>query len=136
MTPMTPPDPTHPESAPGHAGLAAGQTAGPDAADLHLHRALKALPADVSEEDLDALASTVLRQWRERQVQGTATVATGGGAAAVLAPRSRRRRWWLGTASLALAAVAATTFYVTRTDPALEELMQPDVLSQMAIGEM
>ena len=47
------------------------------------------------------------------------------------------RRWrWIGiTTGLLIGAIIATVLWVQRPDPTLDELMQADVLSQMAIGD-
>ena len=108
-----------------------------NADDEALRLALRELPPSLAGAEADvlgALSARVLAQWAERHGNPNTHAQPGG---AVLAmPRPWRRRLWVGTAGLAAAAVVATAVLVTRPDPALEELMQPDVLSQMAIGEM
>ncbi len=109
-----------------------------DPADNRLRAQLRALHAPADE--VDALGARVFAQWSERHAPAaTAPQHFGGtsGAAAILGLRASRRRWWAGLATGLLAcAVVATALWMQRPDPALEDLMQPDVLSQMAIGEM
>ena len=103
--------------------------------DPSLKRALQALPAAAAGAELDALGQRVLYDWHARQASGDAVqAATAPGA--TLGARLWQRRVWVGSAGLAAVAVVATAVLVTRPDPVLDELMQPDVLSEMAIGEM
>lgn len=111
----------------------------PDPADDRLRSQLRALrpPAAAA----DALGARVLAQWSERPgrsagVEQNLLGAMGG--TATISLRASRRRLWAGltTGLIACAVVATVVVWVQRPDPALEELMQADVLSQMAIGEM
>jgi len=120
------PDRHHP-AAPTHSSPEAT-----DAADATLRAALQALPmADAA--SVDALSARVMAQWQQRRGHTGAAVHQGG---QTLAARLWQRRLWVGSASLVAVAAVATAVLVTRPDPSIEELMQPDVLSQMAIGEM
>ncbi len=91
---------------------------------------------------VDALSARVLAQWNEQHADPVVATARLGGsgaaaAAAVLGVRASRRRWWAGvTTGLLGCVVVAALVWLQRPDPALEELMQTDVLSQMAIDEM
>ena len=97
--------------------------------DASLRAALQALPAD--DAAVLALQAKVMTQWQQAH-------ATGAHAVRQMRPiLVRRQRWlWLGSAGLVAAAVVATVALVMPQDPSIDELMQPDVLSQLAIGEM
>ncbi len=107
----------------------------PTSGDESLRQALLALPPQAAPADIDALSERVLAQWSERQGMAQAASRTSGGVLA-LGSRLRRHPLWLATASIATVVALASAVLLTRPDPALEELMQPDVLSQIAIGEM
>jgi hypothetical protein len=94
-----------------------GETA---ASDLPLRQGLNALaPA----ADTGALQQRVLGDWQARQP-------VRGGFAL-------QRRWLLGSAGLAVGLVLAVGLWVSRSDdPVLQELLQPDVLSQMAADQI
>ena len=100
--------------------------------DEALRQALRAglHAADGSRE---ALQARVLAQWRQRHapLSAEARLASAGGQDW---PASRQRRW-LGAAALAASLLLALA-WCGRPDPALDELMQLDVLSQIAIGEL
>lgn len=105
----------------------------PDAADAPGHTALRsalrqsllqAQPADTQ-----ALQDRVLAQWQQRHPASDAALATAG--SALLAHRASSR--W-AVASLVLA-MALTASWLNQPDPLLEELLQPDVLSQIGMGE-
>mgnify|MGYP003393977008 CR=1 FL=1 len=108
-----------------------------DALRLRLRKALQPRASAV-----DALSARVLAQWHEQQgepvVDTTGVGGSGGsGAATLLALRASRRRVWAGVSSgLFACALFATIVWLQRPDPVLEELLQTDVLSQMAIDEM
>ena len=108
----------------------------PVQADEALRQALLALPQPAAPAEVDALAQRVLMQWHERHGRDAALLTPHRGRLAALGAGLRRQKLWVGTAGLAAVAALATAIVMTRPDPALEELMQPDVLSQMAIGEM
>jgi len=113
-----------------------GTAAPTDAADARLLAALRAMPPLLAKADADAadaLNARVMAQWHERHATGAATVGQRG---PTLAARLWQRRVWVGSAGLLAVAAVATAVLVTRPDPSIEDLMQPDVLSQMAIGEM
>lgn len=109
-----------------------------DPADDRLRAQMRSLQAPTDE--VDAVGDRVFAQWRERhRPAAIAPRYLGGaaGAASILGLRASRHRWWVGlTTGLLACVVIATAIWVQRPDPILEELMQPDVLSQMAIGEM
>jgi hypothetical protein len=102
--------------------------------DESLRQALRALPQDRAE--VDALAARVMAQWREREALAVAAPATVGHGLAALGGRGHARARWIGIAGLLTGAAIALVLWAHRPDPALDELLQPDVLSQMAIGEM
>lgn len=98
--------------------------------DQALRAALReALPCD---DDADALQARVLAQWRQRHPPDGRPVGVGAG---LLGLRGHPGRW-LGAAALAGGMALALAWCSVRPDPAMEELMQLDVLSQIAIGEM
>ena len=102
--------------------------------DEALRQALRSVPHDRA--DVDALSARVMAQWRDREsMAGTATAHVGHGVAA-LGGRGRQPTRWIGIAGLIVGLAIALVFWAQRPDPALDELLQPDVLSQMAIGEM
>lgn len=111
----------------------------PDPADDRLRSQLRALrPPDAA---VDALGARVLAQWSERPGRSTGAeqnLLGAMGGTATISLRASRRRLWTGltTGLIACAVVATVVVWVQRPDPALDELMQADVLSQMAIGEM
>ena len=103
--------------------------------DPSLKHALQTLPAAAANSELDSLGQRVLDDWHARYAGGDAVhAATAPGA--TLGARLWQRRVWVGSAGLAAVAVVATAVLMTQPDPALDELLQPDVLSEMAIGEM
>jgi HAMP domain-containing protein len=111
-----------------------------DPTDDRLRSQLRALPP-ASAAEVEALAASVMAQWSERHGRAAATAPQHlGGALAALSTigshRSRRRLWAGLTTGLVAGAVIAMVVWVQQPDPALDELMQADVLSQMAIGEM
>lgn len=103
---------------------------------LLLTRLRQGLEAATVPAGSEALEERVLAQWRQRH--SVAAPATAGGAAALRPPHGMGRRpLWLASGALLLAALLLTTLASwQRPDPALDELMQLDVLSEMALGEM
>ena len=110
----------------------------PDPADDRLRSQLRALRAPAPA--VDALGARVLAQWSDRAGRTHAAAQhlgdARGGAAALGLGASPRHRWAVVTAGLIACAIAAAIAWLPRPDPVLDELMQADVLSQMAIGEM
>lgn len=105
----------------------------PDLKDTQLQEALRqALPA----EDSAALQDRVLAQWQQRHagIQGAALQRGSGGQLMLARWRDHPMRW-LGGALLA-SSVLVLAWCGTRPDPGVQELMQLDVLSQIAIGEL
>ena len=103
--------------------------------DLRLKEQMRHALARSPASGTEALQDRALAQWRLR---ASGQPVAHGGAIGVL-PDSWRphARVWLATALLAcgLLALALLRPWVT-ADPALEELMQPDLLSLIAIGEL
>ncbi|MDR7093490.1 hypothetical protein [Hydrogenophaga laconesensis] len=85
--------------------------------------------------DSDALEARVLAQWRQRHA-ATEPVAAWASGATLRAPGTARRTLWLGSGALLAAALLIALATWQRPDPVVEELMQLDVLSEMALGEM
>lgn len=105
--------------------------------DQALRLQLRALKPSAAESE--ALGDRALAQWRELQGGSTSETHLGRqGAAMVLGGHMTVRRWrWVGvTSGLLVGAIIVTVVWVQRPDPTLDELMQADVLSQMAIGEL
>lgn len=108
-----------------------------DADDLAMRMQLRALKPPAAKAD--ALADQVLAQWRELHGEAVSAASRiGSSGAATLSGGHLARRWrWVGiTTGLLIGAVIATVVWVQRPDPTLDELLQTDVLSQMAIGEL
>ncbi|MCW5655381.1 hypothetical protein [Hydrogenophaga sp.] len=86
------------------------------------------------------LQERVMAQWHQRHARNGATavadLALAGGGAGHRPHHGLRPPLWLGLAGVLLALALALTWSVNRPDPALEELMQPDVLSQIGLGEI
>jgi hypothetical protein len=105
----------------------------PDPEDTPLQEALRqALPA----EDSATLQERVLAQWQQRHAsaQGAALQRGSGGQLMLARWRDHPLRW-LGAALLA-SSMLVLAWCGTRPDPGVQELMQLDVLSQIAIGEL
>jgi len=108
-----------------------------EASDQALRLQLLALKTSATE--VDALGDRVLTQWRELHSESASATTTldSFGAATVAGGHATGRWRWVGvTTGLLIGAVIVTVVWVQRPDPALDELMQADVLSQMAIGEL
>ncbi len=108
-----------------------------DAEDQALRWQLRALKTP--DAQIDALGDRVLAQWRELNGESASATQPGRpGAAMILGGHMTTRRWrWVGiTTGLLIGAVIVTVMWVQKPDPTLDELMQADVLSQMAIGEL
>ena len=86
-------------------------------------------------EGSEALEARVLAQWRQRHAATEAVAASAAGAS-LRSPGTPRRPWWLASGALLAAALLITLATWQRPDPAMEELMQLDVLSEMTLGEM
>lgn len=103
-------------------------------ADAALRRALlDSLRGDrgAAPEGSEALQQRVMAQWRQRHAQTAAEWVAVGHPAARWQP-ARAWAWW----GLGVLLVAMALVWSQRPDPALEELMQPDVLSQIGLGEL
>ena len=96
----------------------------------HDHEALRrALRASLQEPPpSEALQARVLAHWQQRHARTGSALRAGPG---LLAWAPRR---WLGLAVLSVSLMVLA--WCSRPDPGLDELMQLDVLSQIAIGEM
>jgi hypothetical protein len=108
-----------------------------EADDQALRLTLRALKPPAAA--VDALSDQVLAQWRE--LHGEAELApptpSRSGAATLRGGHTGRRWRWVGVSTgLLIGAVIVAVMWAQRPDPILDELMQADVLSQMAIGEL
>ena len=107
------------------------------AADLHLRQALRSLPPPLGAAQLAALQARVLAQWPGGAAPGAAQPQATGLVRPGRQPRLvLPRRGWVLACGLLLGVSLAAGLWLKRPDPVLEELLQPDVLSQMAIGQM
>jgi hypothetical protein len=103
--------------------------------DAALQRALADLPPPVDAARIEALNRRVLAQWQE--TRGAAAAESVSGARGWLALHGGwRNRWLAGATGLAVGLALLVGTWLRSADPALDELLQPDVLSQMAAGEM
>ncbi len=103
--------------------------------DPSLRRQLRRALESAGHTDSTALEDRVLAQWRLRHAPAGAVVASAGGAALQAQGLGWRPLWQISGALL-LAALLFSVASWQRPDPVLEELMQLDVLSEMALGEM
>jgi hypothetical protein len=103
--------------------------------DARLQSALRALPLPAAPADLSGLNERILAQWQERYAMQEPAVA-GRGPTLVLHGRWERRPLWIVALGLLASAAIVLGVWLQRPDPVLEELMQPDVLSQMAAGQL
>lgn len=105
----------------------------PDTQDQALRQALRQAQAPAA--DSQALQQRVLAQWQQRHAQqpppGQPTLLAAG--PALLLGQTRRQR--MARAVVVLALGVALAAWWLRPDPTLNELLQPDVLSQMGMGE-
>ena len=105
-------------------------------ADLLLQQALRSLPSPLNATRLDALQARVLAQWQvgeHRTAPGSTLFGVRGRTWALLA---RPRRGSVLASGLFVGVSLATVLWLQRPDPVLDDLLQPDVLSQLAIGAM
>jgi type VI protein secretion system component VasF len=102
--------------------------------DRALHALLRESLQPGPGEDSAALQDRVMAQWRQRHARNVtmAELALAGGSRA---SRGVRAPVWLGLGGVMLA-VALAMAWTQRSDPVLEELMQPDVLSQIGFDEI
>jgi hypothetical protein len=110
--------------------------ADPDDADLALRAQLRALASVPSDADaVERLQRRALDQWRAQVAPPVPPMQRHG---PLMTIAREHRRWWIGSAGLALGLVLLVGLWLQRpaTDPALDDLLRPDVLSQMAAGEM
>ena len=108
-----------------------------DHADDQLRSRLRELRPGASA--IDELGARVLAQWSEQHRHaGRTTLHLGGtmGTAEFGLGRSHRRLRAGLASGLVVCAIVAAVMWAQRPDPTLDELIQADVLSQMAIGEM
>lgn len=102
--------------------------------DARLQRMLREDQVPVAPAALEALNARVLAQWHERH--GGRGAREQRNAGTTLSALLTRRPVWIGTTGLLVAGAVLLVLWTPRPDPVLEELMQLDVLSQMAAGQM
>ena len=113
------------------------------ARDQALRQSLRELPCTAEPAQLAALEARVLAQW-EASHPAPGRAAGRSGVLAAPSPRGWLKQRWVRVSGLvcgvALSMLLAQGLGLRipglGSDPALDELMQMDVLSQMAIGEM
>lgn len=100
--------------------------------DEALRDQLKAALAQDTDDGADALRARVLAQWRQARPAGGVVVSSGPAGALQAAWRQHPLLWTGAVAALLLG------MWMLRPmqDPALEELMQPDVLTLISAGEL
>lgn len=98
-----------------------------------LRESLRSPDPRVPAADSEALQARVIAQWRQRHpqqlVQTEPLIVGWHGKGA-----GRPRAWWLVGMGVLVAALAMA--WGLRPDPVLDELLQPDVLSQIGLGEL
>lgn len=109
----------------------------PDDALRHALRTSVAMPPSIAEQaNVHALQSRILAEWSARQPAQVPLVA---GSEAVRGGTSGKRRQWqlqMGFAALALIAVIAFQATQSGRDTNVDDLLEPDVLALMAMGEL
>lgn len=100
--------------------------------DLALRQQLKGSLNNAQPADTQALEARVLAQWRQAQPHQLVTVGAGPVATLRAAWRQHPLRW---TGAVLLLAMGLWLLRPVQ-DPALDELMQPDVLSLISAGEL
>jgi hypothetical protein len=100
--------------------------------DEALRGQLKSVLVRDANDGTDALQARVLAQWRQAQPAGGAVVSSGPAGTLQAAWRQHPVLWTGAVAMLVLG------MWLLRPaqDPALEELMQPDVLTLISAGEL
>jgi type VI protein secretion system component VasF len=108
--------------------------ANPADRDAALRQALQQSLQDTPAADHTALQDRVMAQWQQRHPAAAPALA-GAHGVHLSGDRAGRLGWWLLAGGLVLAAALALG-WANRSDPVLDELMQPDVLSQIGLGEL
>lgn len=100
--------------------------------DRALRQQLKSALCASQPADTQALQARVLMQWRQARPHQLVTVGAGPAATLRAAWRQHPLRW------TGMALLLALGLWLLRPvqDPALDELMQPDVLSLISAGEL
>lgn len=106
-----------------------------------LRAGIAAPPNQAEQTTLDALQSRVLAQWSARQSTELAIGnATAGLSTGILSGvfRQERRQWHLQLSFAALAFMVLIAFQVTQSghEANMDDLLEPDVLALMAMGEL
>lgn len=96
------------------------------------------LNADAARGDhAEALQARVIAQWRQRHPLAETRFAPAGGTALNASEaRHRHLRWWAAGTLLSAALLLGVASWQQRPDPALDELMQMDVLTLLSMGEI
>lgn len=100
--------------------------------DQALRQRLMAGLDDPASDDTQALQARVLAQWRQSRSQQIVAAGTGPAATLRAAWREHPLRW---TGAVLLLALGLWLLRPAQ-DPAMDELMQPDVLSLISMGEL
>jgi hypothetical protein len=107
-----------------------------EGADIWLKREMAQGVMSAPQEHLDVLNERVFAQWRDRCGNATMPSHQEGAAVLQMAGLRMRRPLWLGVTGLLAVGAITLGLWLERPDPVLEDLLQPDVLSQMAAGEL
>ena len=107
----------------------------PPEGDRDLRAALRASLPHGPDPGLEPLQARVLAQWRMRSAPAGQALSLGGGVMGLLRGFGHGPRLRVA-AGLVLAVAIAGSVYLQRGDPALDELLEPDVLSLIMIGEL
>lgn len=101
--------------------------------DAHLRKTMQDALAHSPDDGLHDLQARVMAQWTQR----TATaVPVAGGAGGVLHLGLHSLRVQVVLLALVMVAVLGWQTLHNRTDASLDDLLEPDVLSLMALGEL
>ncbi|MDO9436762.1 hypothetical protein [Hydrogenophaga sp.] len=95
-----------------------------------------ALAHTVHPDESDALQARVIAQWQQRRPLADAMLAQASGSALRGGGVPPHRRLWWTAGALLIAALLFSVAPWQRPDPALDELLQLDVLSLISLGEM
>ena len=102
-------------------------------ADAALRRAMQGALAQSDGNGLEDLQSHVLAQWEMRSIPA---LATGEGAGSTLRWGFTRRDFQLFAAGLVVLVAMGLQVLHMQSDAPIDDLLEPDVLSLMAMGEL
>jgi len=103
------------------------------ASDAALRRALQQTLGKSPSHDLEALQDRVVSQWASR---GISTSFVAAGPIGLIQTMWADRRMPLVAVTMAVAMVAGLQIVRLQTEPNIDDLLEPDVLALMSIGEL